>query len=99
MNLNSSHSKITKYAGSAFGAFSKVVVALALVTIVHDYYGIDVRLSSDAPMLQVHLIVFENAPRLSFQRFVNYVGGFFKQPHSGQAACRQKPPAANLQIA
>jgi len=99
MNLITNHSKITKYAGSAFGAFSKVVVALALVAIVHDYYGIELRLSADAPMLQVHLIVFENAPRLSFQRFVNYVGGFFKPPHSGQAACRQKPSVANTQIA
>jgi len=88
MNLITNHSKITKYAGSAFGAFSKVVVALALVAIVHDYYGIELR-----------LIVFENAPRLSFQRFVNYVGGFFKPPHSGQAACRQKPSVANTQIA
>jgi hypothetical protein len=99
MNLNFDHSKIIKYAGSAFGVFSKVVVAFVLVAIVHDYYGLEMRLSADAPMLQVHLVIFENAPRLSVQRFVNYVGSFFKQPHSGQAACRQKPVADNAQIA
>ncbi|HEY8027359.1 MAG TPA: hypothetical protein VIF60_22640 [Burkholderiaceae bacterium] len=97
MDLIARHNKITRYVALFVEIISKVVVAAALVVVARNFIGVDVRLNADAPMVHVRLVVFENAPHLSLQRFLDYFGSFFRQPQSHQI-CHEKTMAPTRQV-
>lgn len=97
MELIARHNKITRLVSLTAETTAKVVVAVALVIIARNFIGVDVRLNAVAPLVHVRLVVLENAPRLSLQRFVDYFGGLSRQPQSHQV-CHEKIMAPTRQI-
>jgi|GEM_PF-6068825 hypothetical protein len=88
--------QITKYSSVLALWVGKTAIVLALVAILgytQGLYGVDVQLRSTTPMVQVHLIVSESMPHLSWRRLLNLGGGMLHAspvaPASHEQVCRQ----------
>ncbi len=92
MDMRAKINRITKYSALAVAWIGKTVILFALVAVLgftQNLYGIDVRLSPKAPMVQIQVIVFDSLPRVSWRKLVNFTKGLFHAGSSHEQACRE----------
>jgi hypothetical protein len=97
MDVQKQVDKITKLAvlaGAWAGKFVIVLILIAVLGYAQGFYGVDVQLRSSTPIVQVHVVLFNGMPRLSWRKLVNFTGGLFhasspSAPASHEQACRQ----------
>jgi hypothetical protein len=97
MDAQAQVNQITKYSSRIAIWVGKSATVLALVAILgytQGLYGVDLQLRSNTPMVQVHLIVADSMPRLSWRRLLNLSGGMLhasspSAPAAHEQACRQ----------
>ena len=92
MDVRTKIGKITKYSVLAAGWVGKAAILFILIAVLaftQNLYGIDVRLRSTAPMVQVHVVVFDSVPRVSWRKFVNFAGNLFHSDSAPDQACRE----------
>ncbi|HEX7645512.1 MAG TPA: hypothetical protein VF472_25190 [Burkholderiaceae bacterium] len=85
--------KTTKFLSLALAWTGKGAIVFLLIAVLGytlGLYGLDVQLRPSTPTVQVHLIVFDSMPRLSWRKLI---GLFHSLSPSGPAgheqACRQ----------
>jgi hypothetical protein len=90
MNLRKEINNIAKYFAISGMAMISIALLVAFLGLLQHAYRVDMRFSSNAPMVRVDFIVSQSASHLTFRRFVTYIESFFITPASGQV-CEATP--------
>ncbi len=84
--------RMAKYSSLTVDWFGRVAIFLVLIAVLgftQNLYGLDVRLSANAPRVQVRLVVFDSLPRISWRKLVNFAHALWDSSSSHEEACRE----------
>jgi hypothetical protein len=73
---NTGSTKLPPIVVAGFGIFSKLLAAVALITVLKNYFALDIHISHVRPLVDVQLIVLDNMPNFSIANLLKFAGDF-----------------------
>jgi hypothetical protein len=92
MDMPTKINKITKFSTLAIAWIGKAAIFFVLVAVLgftQNLYGVDVRLSTNTPMVQVRVILSDSMPHPSWRKVVNFTHSMFHPAAAHEQACRE----------